>query len=116
MAGSRRGRASPEYEERIVEFAGAGRLSPGSLAREFEPAEQTIWNWVKRRDLAEGRRSDGLTTEARREMRELKREVKRLRMEPDISKKSCRGPDTAPSDEELVEQVCASDVVGLERR
>ena len=43
----------------------AGR-SPGSLAREFEPSEQTIRNWVKQADLDEGRRSDGLTTEARR--------------------------------------------------
>ena len=36
-----------------------------SLAREFEPSEQTIRNWVKRADVDEGWRSDGLTTEAR---------------------------------------------------
>ena len=86
MAG-RRGRYPPEYRERIVELARAGR-SPGSLAREFEPAEQTIRNWIKQADLDEGLRSDGLTTEARKEMRELKREVKRLRMERDILKKA----------------------------
>ena len=68
-----------------MELARAGR-SPGSLAREFEPSEQTIRNWVGQADLDEGRRSDGLTTEARKEMRELKREVKRLRMERDILK------------------------------
>ena len=86
MAGRRRGRYPPEYRERIVELARAGR-SPGSLAREFEPAEQTIRNWIRQADLNEGLRSDGLTTEARKEMRELKREVKRLRMERDILKK-----------------------------
>ena len=86
MAGRRRGRYPPEYRERIVELARAGR-SPGSLAREFEPAEQTIRNWIRQADLDEGLRSDGLTTEARKEMRELKREVKRLRMERDILKK-----------------------------
>ena len=65
----------------------AGR-SPGSVAREFEPSEQTIRNWVRQADLDEGLRSDGLTTEARKEMRELKRDVKRLRMERDILKKA----------------------------
>ena len=58
------------------------------MAREFEPSEQTIRNWVKQADLDEGLRSDGLTTEAREEMQRLKRDVKRLRMERDILKKS----------------------------
>ena len=87
MAGRRRGRYPPEYEERIVEVVRAGR-SPGSLAREFEPSEQTIRNWVKQADLDEGLRSDGLTTEARKQLRELKRENKRLRMERDILKQA----------------------------
>ena len=60
----------------------------GSVAREFEPSEQTIRNWVKQADLDEGRRGDGLTTEARKEMQRLKRDVKRLRMERDILKKA----------------------------
>ena len=87
MAGSRRGRYPPEYRERLVELARAGR-TPGSLAREFEPSEQTIRNWVRQADLDEGVRSDGLTTEARKEMQSLKRDVKRLRMERDILKKA----------------------------
>ena len=58
------------------------------ILREFEPSEQTIRNWVGRADLDEGLRSDGLTTEARKEMRRLKRDVKRLRMERDIPKKA----------------------------
>ena len=53
MAGRRRGRYPPEYKERIVELVRAGR-SPGSLAREFEPSQQTIRNWVKQADLDEG--------------------------------------------------------------
>ena len=71
----------------MVELVRAGR-SPGSLAREFEPSEQTIRNWVRQAELDEGLRSDGLTTEARKELRELKREVRRLRMERDILKKA----------------------------
>ena len=87
MAGSSRGRYPPEYKERMVELVRSGR-SPGSLAREFEPSEQTIRNWVKQADLDEGRRSDGLTTEARRELLRLKRENKRLREERDILKRA----------------------------
>ncbi len=87
MAGSRKGRYPPEYRERLVELVRAGR-SPASLAREFEPSEQTIRNWVKQADLDEGRRGDGLPTQARKELRELKRENKRLRMERDILKKA----------------------------
>ena len=85
MAGSRKGRYPPEYKARMIELVRAGR-SPGSLAREFEPSEQTIRNWVKQADLDEGLRSDGLTTEARKELVELKQENKRLRMERDILK------------------------------
>ena len=80
---ARAGRYPPEYRERLVELARAGR-SPGSLAREFEPSEQTIRNWVRRAELDEGERNDGLTTEVSR----LKRANKRLRMERDISRKS----------------------------
>ena len=87
MAGRRRGRYPPEYKERIVELVRAGR-SPGSLAREFEPSEQTIQNWVKQADLDEGLWSDGLTTEARKEIQRLKQDVKRLWMERDIPKKA----------------------------
>ena len=90
MAGRSRGRYSPEYRERMIEVVRAGR-TPGSLAREFEPTEQTIRNWVKQADLDEGLRSDGLTSEAREEMRRLKRDVKRLRMERDILKKQRPG-------------------------
>ena len=82
---ARAGRYPREYRERLVELARAGR-SPGSLAREFEPSEQTIRNWVRQAELDEGARSDGLTTEARREMSRLKRENKRLRTERDILK------------------------------
>ena len=84
---ARAGRYPPEYRERLVELARAGR-SPGSLAREFVPSEQTIRNWVRQAELDEGERSDGLTTETRREMSRLKRENKRLRTERDILEKA----------------------------
>lgn len=80
-------RYSPEFKEQMVELVRAGH-SPGSLAREFKPSHQTIRNWVKQAELDEGRRRDGLATEARKELRHLKREVKRLRMERDILRRA----------------------------
>ncbi len=71
----------------MVELVRSGR-SPEELSREFEPTTQTIHNWVKQTDLDAGLRSDGLTTEEREELRLLRRENKRLRMEQEILKKA----------------------------
>jgi transposase len=77
----------PEFKRQMVELLRSGR-SPEELAREFEPSAGPIRTWVKRADLDEGRRSDGLTTDERAELRRLKRENKRLRMEQEILKKA----------------------------
>lgn len=73
----------PEFRERIVELVRAGR-SPEDLSAEFEPSAQTIRNWVAQADRDAGRRSDGLTSAERDELRKLRRENKRLRVERDI--------------------------------
>jgi transposase len=77
----------PEYRRQMVELVRVGR-TPEELAREFEPSAQTIRNWVKRVDLDEGRREDGLTTEERDELRRLRRENKQLRLEREILSKA----------------------------
>ena len=77
----------PEFRQQMVELVRAGR-SPEELSREFEPTAQTIHNWVKQTELDTGLRSDGLTTEERAELRQLRRENKRLRMEQEILKKA----------------------------
>ena len=48
----------PELRRRLVELVGAGR-SPAELAKEFEPSEQCIRNWVKQADRDAGKRQDG---------------------------------------------------------
>ena len=78
---------APEFRRQMVELVRTGR-SPEELAREFEPSAGAIRNWVRQADLDEGRRSDGLTSDEREEVRRLRREVKRLRMERDILKKA----------------------------
>jgi transposase len=78
---------APELRQRIIDLARAGR-TPASLAREFEPTETTIRNWVAQAARDAGVRTDGLTTEERKELNELRREVRTLREERDILKKA----------------------------
>ena len=77
----------PEFRERILELHRAGR-SIESLAREFEPSSNTISNWIKQAQIDAGERQDGLTTEEKKELRRLRREVKRLELEREILEKA----------------------------
>ena len=76
-----------EFKRRLVELVRAGR-SPEELAREFDPSANTIRKWAAQADLDEGLRSDGLTTEERGELRQLRRKVKQLELEREILEKA----------------------------
>jgi transposase len=73
----------PEYRAQIVELVRSGRTA-ASVAREYEPSVQTIRNWVRQADLDEGRRSDGLKSDEREEIRRLRRENRQLKLEREI--------------------------------
>ncbi|WP_132374020.1 transposase [Paraburkholderia sp. BL9I2N2] len=72
-----------EFRAHLVELVKAGR-TPEELAREFEPATQSIINWVARADRDSGVRHDGLTRAERQELTRLRRKVGQLVMERDI--------------------------------
>jgi transposase len=80
-------RYAREFRQRMVELVRAGR-TPEELSREFEPTAQTIRNWVRQDDLDTGRRRDGLTSQEREEMAQLRRENKQLRVEREILAKA----------------------------
>jgi transposase-like protein len=80
-------RYAPEYRQRIIEMARAGRRL-SELARQFEPTVETIRLWVKQAELDEGVRSDGLTTDERTELNRLRRENRVLLEEREILKKA----------------------------
>ena len=80
-------RYSKELQAELVRLTRSGR-SAKELAREYEPSEQTIRNWVKQAELDDGSRSDGLTTSEREELQRLRRENERLREEREILKKA----------------------------
>lgn len=76
-----------EFREQLVALVRSGR-TPESLSREYEPSAQTIHNWAMQADLNEGRRTDGLTSAERDELRRLRRENKQLKIEREILKKA----------------------------
>ena len=77
----------PEFRQQMVELVRVGR-SPDELAKEFEPTGQTIRNWVAQADRDDGRRSDGLTSVERDELKRLRREIKQLKLEREILSKA----------------------------
>ena len=74
-----------EFRRRMVELVRSGK-TPAELSRQFEPSAQAITNWVPQADRDEGRRSDGLTSDEREELTQLRREVRVLREEKEILK------------------------------
>src|SRR5271157_104469 len=77
----------PEMRQKILDLVRAGRTA-ASLAREYEPTATTIRNWVDQAERDVGLRSDGLCTDERKELNELRREVRTLRQEREILKKA----------------------------
>jgi transposase len=78
---------SAEFKRQLVEMVRGGR-TPEDLAKDYEPAPQTIRNWVTQADRDEGRRTDGLTTDEREELSRLRRENRTLQEEKEILKKA----------------------------
>ena len=76
-------RYAPEFRRQMVELVRAGR-TPEELAREFEPTANTIRKWVEQLDQDEGLHADGLTSEERTELRQLRWKVKQLELEHEI--------------------------------
>ena len=78
---------SAEFKRHLVALVRSGR-TPEDLARDYEPAAQTIRNWALQADIDEGVRSDGLTSDEREELGRLRRENRRLEEEKAILKKA----------------------------
>ena len=82
-----RGPYPREFRRQMVELVRAGR-TPDELAQEFEPSAQSIRKWVAQADRDEGRRSDGLSSPEREELRRLRRELKQVKLEREILAKA----------------------------
>ena len=78
----------PEYKAEVVELIRSTGKTVGQVARELDMTETAVREWVKHADLDAGRRSDGLTTAEREELRRLRRENRELREEHEILRKA----------------------------
>lgn len=83
-----RGRSyPPEFRDNAVQLFKSSDVSIRQLAGELGVSVETLRKWIKQ-DAIDGGTADGLTTSERDQLRELKRENRRLRMERDILKKA----------------------------
>ncbi len=72
-----------EFRDKAVQLVGSTDESIPTIASELGISSQTLRNWVRQADVDGGKR-EGLSTEEREELRQLRRKVKRLTMERDI--------------------------------
>ena len=77
-----------EFRAEAVRLVRSGERNPEELARDLGCSAQAIRNWVKQADMDEGRRSDGLTTAERDDLR-LRAERRALERERTLLEKSC---------------------------
>ena len=79
---------APEFKAEIVELCRRGDRSVGQVAKDFDLTETAVREWVKQADLDSGKRTDGLTSDERAELAELRRDNRRLREDVEILKRA----------------------------
>lgn len=80
---------TPEFKADVVQLCRTGTETIGEVCRRLDLTESAVRTWVKQAEVDEvGGTPDALTTEERRELVLLRRELKQVRMERDILKKA----------------------------
>ena len=77
-----------EFRRRAVELARLREKPVSQIAADLGISDSCLRNWMKQADLDEGRRDDGLTSDERAELIELRREVRVAKMENEILKRA----------------------------
>lgn len=78
---------APEFKAEIVECCQRGDRTIGQVARDFDLTETAVRAWLRQAEVDAGER-DGLTTEERQELSQLRRENRRLRDDVEILKRA----------------------------
>lgn len=76
-----------EFKAEIVQRCQAGDRTVGQVARDFDLTETAVRSWVRQAEVDSGRR-DGLTSDERRELEQLRRENRQLREDVGILKRA----------------------------
>ena len=89
MARKKPKRYAPEFRAEAIRQVELGDRSVAQVARDLGIAMQTLWQWVHQAEVDAGEgEPEELTTTEREELRQLRREVGRLREEREILKKA----------------------------
>jgi transposase-like protein len=80
---------TPEFKAEVVGLCSVGNRSVGQVAKDLDLTETAVREWVRRAEIDAGNGPAGaLTTDEREELRQLRRDVKRLQTEREILKKA----------------------------
>ena len=77
----------PEFRRRAVDLARRGDASVRQVAKDLGISESCLRRWMAQDDVDAGRR-EGLTSEERKELVELRRRTRVLEMENEILKRA----------------------------
>lgn len=78
---------SPEFRRRAVELARLREKPIAQIAKDLGVAESGLRRWMAQADIDEGKR-EGLSSEERKELVELRRQRRVLEMEVEILKRA----------------------------
>jgi len=79
---------TPEFKAEIVELCQRGDRTVRQVSQDFDLTETAVREWVRQAEIDTGTRSDGLKSDERAELAQLRRENRRLREDVDILKRA----------------------------
>jgi len=94
---------APEFRQEAVRLARESGKPSAQIAQDLGISYESLRHWITQADLDVGRRTDGLTSAEREELRRLRRENRVLREEREILRKAAAffarepGPKRLPS-------------------
>ena len=77
----------PEFRQRAVELARLREKPLSQIANDLGIAESCLRNWVKQADIDDGRHN-GLSTDERAELVQLRRDLRTAKMEIEVLKRA----------------------------